>query len=140
LDVTATGFTLPRAVVALIAIVLVAWFGVLARDERIGNAAVDRIVAEPGMSRAAWNDAMLDLRRADLLDPATDWRVTRASYLLLRDEQEALRVARSVVRDEPDNLPAWVMIGRVATRTDPALAARAAREIERLNPSQGRVR
>jgi hypothetical protein len=138
--VTAADSRLARVVVALIAIVLVAWFGVLARDQRIGHAAVDRIVSEPGMSAAAWNDAMRDLRRADLLDPATDWRVTRANYLLLRDKQEALRVARSVVRDEPDNLSGWVMIESVASRTDPVLAARAAREIERLNPSWARVR
>jgi hypothetical protein len=124
---------LARAAIAVVALLLVGWFAVLARDQRVGHAAVHRIVELPNMSPAAWNQAMADLRAADLLDPSTDWMVTRMNFLLLRDRHLALRTAESIVRKEPDNVGAWIVI-RDATR-DPRRAAEATRQTTRLNPS-----
>ena len=119
---------------ALIATLLVAWFLVLARDQHVGNTAVGRIVDHPRMSTEAWDRVMADLERADLFDPSTDWDLTRANYLLLRDRGAARRQAESIVRREPDNLGAWVVILETTRGKDPAKADRAAREIRRLNP------
>jgi hypothetical protein len=139
--VAATPRALPaRVVLALLAVCLLAWFSVLVRDHAIGQAAVDRIVRNPDMSSRAWSRAMTDLHRAELLDPGTDWSLSRANYLLLRDEHEALRVAESIVRREPDNLGAWEIVRRVTLRSDPARAAEATRQIRRLNPSPTRPR
>jgi hypothetical protein len=123
-----------RLGLVVLAIVLIGWSSVLARDQVIGHDAVDRIVADPDMSGRAWAGAMDDLRRAELLDPGSDWSLVRANYLLLRDENEALRVAERIVRREPDNVGAWEIVRRVTLRTDPRRAAEAAREIRRLNP------
>jgi hypothetical protein len=123
-----------RVGLAVLAIVLIAWSSVLVRDQVIGHAAVDRIVARPDMSAQAWDDAMDDLRRAELLDPGSDWSLARANYLLLRDEGEALRVAERMVRREPDNVGAWEIVRRVTLKSDPRRAEQAAREINRLNP------
>lgn len=119
---------------ALIATLLVAWFLVLARDQHVGNAATDRIADNPRMSKAAWDRVMADIERADLLDPSTDWDLTRANYLLVRDRGAARRQAESIVRREPDNLGAWVVILDASRDRDPARAARAEREVRRLNP------
>jgi hypothetical protein len=124
----------PRIAVALIATLLLAWFLVLARDQHVGNGATDRIADDPRMSKAAWNRVMADLERADLLDPSTDWDLTRANYLLLRDSAAARRQADSIVRREPDNLGAWMLILETNRDRDPARAARAEREVRRLNP------
>jgi hypothetical protein len=124
----------PRIAVALIATLLLAWFLVLARDQHVGNTAVGRIVDHPRMSKQAWDRVMADLERADLLDASTDWDLTRANYLLLRDRDEARRQAESIVRREPDNLGAWVVILETTRGRDQAKAERAAREIRRLNP------
>jgi hypothetical protein len=129
------GQSLPRIAVALIAAALLAWFVVLARDQEIGNGAMDRIVAHPNMSNDEWQRVMDDLQDARLLDPSSDWALTRANYLLLRAPDKARREAESIVRREPDNLGAWVVILRASQGRDPAAARRATREIERLNPS-----
>jgi hypothetical protein len=121
-----------------VALVLVGWFAVLARDQHIGHAAVDRIVEHPNMSRAAWDRTMADLRAADLFDPSTDWTGARMNYLLLRDRRQALRTAESIVRKEPDNVGAWIVI-RDTTR-DPRRAHEATRQTNRLNPSVSRSR
>jgi hypothetical protein len=124
----------PRAALALIAIVLIAWFAVLVRDQVVGHAAIGRIVDAGSMSESEWRGAMDDLRSAELLDPSTTWRVGRANYLVLRDRREALEVANSVVRREPDNLAAWAVVLQASEGLDPRRAARARREIRRLNP------
>ena len=119
---------------ALIATLLLAWFLVLARDQHVGDAASGRIADNPRMSRAAWDRVMADLERADLLDPSTDWDLTRANYLLLHDRGAARRQAESIVRREPDNLGAWMLILDTNRDRDPTRAARAEREVRRLNP------
>jgi hypothetical protein len=134
--VAATSGALPARVgLAVLAILLIGWSSLLVRDHTIGQAAVNRIVDNPDMSEQAWNGAMDDLRSAELLDPGTDWSMARANYLLLRDEDEALRVAESIVRREPDNVGAWEIVKRVTLRSDPRRAAQATREIRRLNPA-----
>jgi hypothetical protein len=69
----------------------------LARDERIGKAADNRIVRDPGMSNADWAEVMDDFRKADLLNPGSKWEVTHAGYLLVRDKEAGLRLANSIV-------------------------------------------
>jgi hypothetical protein len=122
---------LARIVVAMLAVPLVLWFGVLARDARIGQEAVQRVKDEPSMSRDRWRQTMDELRQAELLNPGDEWTVHRAGWLLLRDWAEAERLARSVVRREPDNLAARNIL-RIVRGPDrdraAALAARRAAE------------
>ena len=125
---------LVRAVVALVAALLAVWFVVLWRDEQIGREAADRVFQQPGMSDADWARTLDQLRRAELLNPGTEWTEQRASALLLRDKRAALRLANSVVRQEPDYLDAWVTVYKAARGLDDRRAARAAAEIRRLNP------
>lgn len=128
---------LARAAVAIVALPLVVWFAVLVRDQQVGHAGVDRILSSRNVSDRDWERALSDLRAADLLDPSTDWSMTRASYLMLREPARALRIAESVARRDPNNLPAWTLILRATEGRQPQKAARARREILRLNPAVG---
>jgi hypothetical protein len=119
----------------VVSALLVAWFAVLERDNVLGDRASSRVIHEPKMSAADWRRTIDELRAAELLDPAKDWRVSRANVLLLRDKREALRVAREIVRREPDNLSAWTVMWQATRASDPPLAKRAVAEIKRLNPS-----
>ncbi len=126
---------LARVLLAVLAVVLIAWFILLARNHAIGTDASTRIVSEPGMGAADWQRAMDDLQRAELLDPSTEWSLVRAQYLLLRDRRAAMRVADDVLRTEPDNLAAWWVVLRAARDLDGPRRRQAAAQIERLNPS-----
>jgi hypothetical protein len=126
---------LARVLLALIAVALIAWFGLLARDHAIGVTASLRVVDQPEMSATEWQQTMDDLKRAELLDPSTEWSLVRAQFLLLRDKRAALDLANSMLRREPDNLGAWWVVLRAAQDIDPARWRQALSEINRLNPS-----
>jgi hypothetical protein len=127
--------TVARGLLALLAVVLIAWFGLLARNHAIGTSASSRVVSDPGMGAAAWERTMDDLERAELLDPSSQWSLVRAQYLLLRDRRAAMAVADDVLRSEPDNLAAWWVVLRAARGIDRGRWREAAVEIRRLNPT-----
>jgi hypothetical protein len=126
---------LPRALLASVAFLLAAWFGVLARDHEIGTAASVRMGDPSGMSEAEWRRSMADLDRAQLLNPSSDWKTLKAHYLLYRDKPEALRLALSIVRREPDNLAAWMAVLRASSDLDPRRHRQALAQTRRLNPT-----
>jgi hypothetical protein len=131
-------YPIARAGLALLALLLIGWFVVLARDAAIGDEAASRVHHRPGMSAAEWSSSVEQLRRAEFLNPGTEWTVKRAAYLILRDRRAALRLAEGVVRREPDYLEAWVVIWRAARGVDRARAARAAAQMRRLSPPPDR--
>jgi hypothetical protein len=135
--ILSTVLRLARVLLALVAVALIAWFSLLARNNAIGTAASERVVDEPRMGSAEWEQVMDDLRRAELLDPSTEWSLVRAQYLLLRDKPAALRVADSVLDREPENLAAWWVVLRAARDRYPARYREATAAIRRLNPTPG---
>jgi hypothetical protein len=124
----------PRALLALVAVAMVAWSAVLWRNDRVGYDAAGKIFGDPTMTHAEWDHSLDQLRQADFLDPSTKWEVSRASALVLRDRPAAARVAESVVDREPDNLQAWLLLYRATSGRDPERAREARAQIERLNP------
>jgi hypothetical protein len=123
-----------RALIAVLAILLIAWFAALARDHAIATGASARIVSDPGMSAAEWRTAMDDFKRSHLLDPSSDWSLIQAQYELLRDRQAALVRAERVLRDEPDNLSGWWVVLRATRGVDTRRYREAAAAVRRLNP------
>ena len=122
------------ALLALVAILLIAWFCVLARDHAIATRASDRVLEDPGMSAAEWRAVMDDFDRVHLLDPSPEWSLIQAQYELLRDRGAARRRAEGVLRHEPDNLSAWWVVLRAARGVDPERYRSAAAAIRRLDP------
>jgi hypothetical protein len=130
-----------RGALVLVALLALGWFGVLYRDRRVGQAAADVIFYEPRLPAAEFDRQMERLRDARLLDPDRYWELTRARYFLLRDRPvRALRTANGLVREEPDNLDAWIVVHEASRQLDPRRAARALTEISRLNPRLTRPR
>ena len=130
----ATSIQLPRALLALVAVAIVAWSAVLWRNDRVGYDAAGKIFGDPTMSQSEWEHSLDQLRQADLLDPGTKWEVSRASALLLRNPPAAARLAESVIAREPDNLQAWMLVYEATRVRDPARAREARAQVERLNP------
>lgn len=119
----------------VVALLVLGWLGVLYRDRLVGQDAADVIFYQPALPPAEFERQMERLRGARLLDPDPYWDLTRARYLLLRDRpRRALRTADALVRDEPENLDAWIIVYRASrlvarSRSDDAIEA-----IDRLNP------
>ena len=122
-----------RLIIAVVATLLVAWFAVLGRDELIGTRASERVAQNPAMSHSAWALAVADLRRADLLNPGTKFRVARAATLILHDRPAAERLADSILRREPDNVEAWSILLAATRGRDEARFEEAKRRFERLS-------
>jgi len=123
-----------RALLAVVAALMIAWFAVLLRDDRIGSQAGARIFHHPYLSDAEWQRNMDRLRKAELLNPDRHWAVTRAGLLLPRSTRKAERQAETVLRSEPDNIDAWGVVLQATQARDPKEAARAAAAIRRLDP------
>jgi hypothetical protein len=126
--------SLPRIALVLVSVLLIGWSAVLWRDDRVGHQAADRIFGDPVMSDSEWARALAQLRDAELLDPSSRWKVSRADALLLRDKAAAARVAGTVVDHEPDNLEAWLVIYRATRDRDRRRAREALAQVKRLNP------
>ena len=126
---------LPRVAIALVAILMLAWSVVLWRDQVIGGAAEDRIFGNPRLTDADWQRTLDDFKSAELLDPGTEWDVTRAGALILKgDRAESAAITEDVLEDEPDNLQAWVVLRKATEGRDRERFAEAEAQIRRLNP------
>ena len=81
--------------------------------------------------------AETDLRRANLLNPATEPDLNRALVRRARGRNEAsVALLEDVLRREPDNLTAW----RVLMLLSPDAAGRALAAQRRLDPVNARRR
>jgi hypothetical protein len=124
-----------RALLALIAVLVLAWVGVLLRNYELGKDAAVRGFFGPKLSQAERQRDLDRLEDAQLLDPNAYWKIARANYQILDgDPRAAARSAERLVVDEPTNVFAWGTLLQATRRSDPDRAAQAAAEIRRLNP------
>jgi predicted Zn-dependent protease len=124
-----------RALVALLAVLVLAWVGVLLRNYELGKDALARSFFAAQLGEDQRQRDVKDLEDAEFLDPSSSWDVTAANYLLLTgDVRGAVRAAERLVRDEPENISAWSVLQRATAEGDPRRSAEAAAEIKRLNP------
>jgi predicted Zn-dependent protease len=128
-----------RVVTVLVAVVVLAWLGVMERDARLrqhGIAAAGRLDVPGNATRAE-----SAFRRARALSPDTAPDVGRALlYLALGRRDEAASLLEGVLRREPENLTAWGVLFNVARERDPATMERAAAARRRLDPVSARER
>ena len=129
---------LVRIALLVLAVLVLAWLGVLYRDHRIIDDVSPGLIGDAHLSAQNFDRDARRLETADLLNPDPTWRLNLAVALLRRDPRRAVREVRSVVGDEPDNVTAWKILRVAAHRVDPRLAARAQAEVERLDPQTGR--
>jgi predicted Zn-dependent protease len=120
--------------VAVVAVVVLAWLGVMERDAREQARGVALAGVAGGAARA--DQAF---RRATFLNPDTAPDVARAFTIGVGgDEARALRLLQDVLRREPDNLTAWGMVAAFARGRDPAALRRAFAARRRLDPLSAR--
>jgi predicted Zn-dependent protease len=121
-----------RSALALVALVVLAWVGVLLRDFQVGHTAAARLRHQE--LAATHKRDLQRLQRAQFLNPESTWKESRAAYyLFIGRGRTARRLADELVRDEPDNLYAWEILG-ASTRTNPRRHAQATAAIRRLDP------
>jgi hypothetical protein len=124
-----------RVVLALCALLVLGWVGVLFRNYEVGKDAALHAFFAPEKSPAARERDLDRLDDAQLLDPNAYWKVARANYQLAAgDRRGAASAAEELVSAEPENIFAWGILLRATQRSDPGRARQAAAEIRRLNP------
>jgi hypothetical protein len=126
-----------RAVLAVCAVVMLGWLGVLVRDYYLADSASPLLFGSHGsnVSAADFPVYIKRLKDAELLNPDSSLALARATYLLRRGYADAaVGEAERLVRKEPDNVNAWGVLYRARLQTDPGRATEAAREIHRLDP------
>jgi predicted Zn-dependent protease len=128
-----------RVAVAAVAVLVLAWLGVMERDTRLqasGTAAAQRLDVPGNAGRAE-----RAFRAARLLTPDTAPDVRRAFLLRATGRQEAATaLLADVVSREPDNLTAWGVLATFARGHDAEAVARALAARRRLDPLRARSR
>jgi predicted Zn-dependent protease len=122
-----------RGIVAVLALVVLAWLGMTERNLRLQASGV-AATAKQDFARAQDRFA-----RSSELNPDTTPDLQRAYVLNARgDKDQAIAAAREILRREPENRDAWgLLLGFVADEGSP-LAQRARAEVRRLNPLAAR--
>jgi hypothetical protein len=129
-----------RFVLAAVAVLALAWLGVLLRDHEIGEGAVSVLESKRKLSKAEVDRQVERLEDAELLSPDSSWQFERGYNLIGPDPKRSVRELEALVDAEPENLPAWAALltaRRVAYgRASPDALA----QIRRLDPieQQGR--
>jgi predicted Zn-dependent protease len=125
----------PRLLLALCAVVVLAWVGVLVRDHYVGENAANTLLYQPNLSDREFDHHMERIEDSRFLNPSSSGDLARAKYYLVRGRpRAAARVAERLVRSEPDNVDAWRLLWRATLDNDPARARQAAAQVMRLNP------
>jgi hypothetical protein len=122
-----------RAVVALVAVIVLAWLLVLERDAHLQARGI--AVARPPHAPEALARAESDFRGARLLNPDSAPDVGRAVVLAASGRPpQAIALLERVVDREPANLSAWNVLAQLTAVSDPATARRADAALVRLDP------
>jgi tetratricopeptide repeat protein len=132
------GAVVARAVLAAVAVLVLAWVGVLMRDFEVARIAGNEILHGRNLSDARFDRDIERVEAADFLTPDATWEQARAQYYFSRGRlRQAARVAEALVRREPENIEAWVVLFRANQEIDPRRSARAEAEVKRLDPFAG---
>lgn len=121
-----------RVAVAVLAVVVIAWLGVMVRDRHVQQSGVAATKAkDPGHVARAESD----FRSARLLNVDSTPDLARALlYQGIRQPARSAALAEAILRREPENLAAWGQLLVVSRGRDPATVQRALAAILRLDP------
>jgi predicted Zn-dependent protease len=109
--------------------------GVLLRDQRVGQAASERLSAARSIPPGDFARELRRLKRAELLNPGSKWDLARARYLFARGRpRQAAHVAEALVRQEPENVEGWVLLSLATERFDRVRSLQALAQVFRLSP------
>jgi hypothetical protein len=118
-----------RVAIAVTALIVLAWLGVMERDARLRAGGV------AAAGQGAFERAEANLRAARLLNPDTMPDVDRALLYFGADRgTDGVALLQDVVRREPKNRTAWFLLYGFTRERDPEVAAHARSALRRLDP------
>ena len=127
-----------RLLIGLLAVVVLAWVGVLLRNHLLSEAA-SPLLYDSNMGTREFDRNIAKLEDAELLNPDSGLDLARATYLSVRERRARARdELEALLASEPDNFTAWRLLLGVSRGVDPERAAQARAEIGRLDPLGGR--
>lgn len=130
---------LARCGVAVVAVIVIAWLGLLYRDTRVGSEASQQLFRPTEATRADFDRSLGRLDSAGTLNPDGRWQLEKANYQLLRGRRaDAFATADAIVRREPANYVAWIIVFRAGEKIAPRRSREAVTQIRRLNPRLAR--
>jgi predicted Zn-dependent protease len=122
-----------RVLVAVVAVAVLAWLGVMERAARLQAEGV------AATARHDFDAAESSFRSARWLNPDTTADVQRAYvYALSSRPRQGAALLEDVVRREPENRSAWGVLEDITRASDPATARRARAALNRLDPVNAR--
>jgi predicted Zn-dependent protease len=129
-----------RVAVGVLAVAVIAWLAVGLRNARLEADGARLIGDTPARaSRADLAEARDSYSRARDLSADSGPEVREAGLANFSGRpREAVDLLEDVVRREPENFDAWLLLASAAARVDPPLAARARARARSLNPLQFR--
>ncbi len=126
-----------RAGLAAAAVAAIIWLAVGLQASRQESRAVELASPRDGQppSAARIDEARRLLRDAGRKTAGTAAQILEAQLEAFADRPEsAVVILQGVVRDEPKNYEAWLLLARTARSVDPVLAARARARLAVLSP------
>jgi hypothetical protein len=127
-----------RIALGLVAVVILAWLGLMERDAHLQERGVDaasQMIVSGTPTPEGFRSAESDLRASRLLRPDTTPDLHRAVlYRVHGHERQSQELLEDIVEREPDNVIAWNVLLSLTRERDPAVARRAAAAQRRLNP------
>jgi tetratricopeptide (TPR) repeat protein len=123
-----------RVATLLVAAAALAWLAVSYRDARL-IAHGKSVLAKQHLSRAEVESALTDVRRADTWADGTESLSFAAALEIRAGRLDAARqIYEQIVRREPEGAEAWLVLSQLSAKSDPARAAYARKQADRLDP------
>ena len=123
-----------RVVMVLVAALAIAWLAVSYSDARL-LAHGKSVLASQHPSPAEVESALSDVRHADKLADATEPLSFAAALEIRAGRLDAARqIYEQIVRREPEGAEAWLVLSQLSAKSDPARAAYARAQADRLDP------
>jgi hypothetical protein len=118
----------------LVAALAIAWLAVSYSDARL-LAHGGRVLASQHPSAAEVESALSDVRHAGKLADATEPLSFAAALEIRAGRLDAARqIYEQIVRREPEGAEAWLVLSQLSAKSDPARAAYARAQADRLDP------
>ena len=129
-----------RLALGVVVVAVVVWLGLGLRAARLEAEGAELTGRSPAtLSPARLAEARDAYRRAREFNADSGPELREAGLANFGGRpREALELLRDIVRREPENFDAWLVMASVAGDSDPELAARARGRARELNPLQFR--
>jgi Tetratricopeptide repeat len=132
------GNTLARVAVLVVAVLAIAWLAVSYSNARL-IAHGRSVLKKQQVTHAEVESALSDVRDADVLaDKTESLSFTAALEIRAGRLDAARRIYEQIVRREPEGAEAWLVLSQLSEKSDPARAAEARAQVDRLDPQDVR--